>query len=347
MRSIIFLIFVFYIIYTVFIKSDNDEVQKEEIKKEVQVKKETKPVVKEEPKPIVKQEKVDKPKPVVKKPYVQPKLSYFSGSVEGDSLGTINRTKYNYPTNIAVYNKSLYIVDEANQKVKVVSNNKVKEIIFHEQNKFTKKNKPISIKKISSIVVNKNNIIVADYWSSQIYKFSKEGTFISRYKSSSSNKLNKPLDIAEHNGDIYIADTHNNKIKLLADNKIMPYSGKEKYGNLDGSVDIATFSKPSKILSYKNKLYVLDSGRNKVRIISNNSVKSLKIKAKTFCVKGDILYYYDIDKKAIYQYSLSSGKNKKIIEDKKIDALYDMDIYNNNNIIITIPEKHLIYQVKI
>ncbi|HPN39427.1 MAG TPA: hypothetical protein PL041_13580, partial [Melioribacteraceae bacterium] len=83
---------------------------------------------------------------------------------------------------------------------------------------------------------------------------------------------------------IYVADTYNNKIKVIdLDNKIIStLAGNGKEGNNNGSFGSALFNEPAGITILNNKLYVADTNNNLIRILDLNSktVSTLLLKPK-------------------------------------------------------------------
>lgn len=80
-------------------------------------------------------------------------------------------------------------------------------------------------------------------------------------------RLQHPLDVAWHENRIYIADTYNNKIKVLdPDSKsVQTFAGTGKAGDRDG--DSAMFYEPGGLSVSGNRLYVADTNNHKIRVV--------------------------------------------------------------------------------
>jgi DNA-binding beta-propeller fold protein YncE len=80
-------------------------------------------------------------------------------------------------------------------------------------------------------------------------------------------RLQHPLGVTSHNGQIYIADTYNNKIKILdpQTRQCTTFAGKREAGFLDGANPL--FDEPSGLVVWENNLYVADTNNHRIRII--------------------------------------------------------------------------------
>jgi hypothetical protein len=103
------------------------------------------------------------------------------------------------------------------------------------------------------------------------------GNGISGYADGSGNtaRFNGPSAIAVHsNGNIYVADTNNNRIRKITNTGIVSTiagSGAKSFG--DGTGIAASFNSPTGIAVDANEnIYVADSGNNRIRKITPNGV---------------------------------------------------------------------------
>lgn len=82
-------------------------------------------------------------------------------------------------------------------------------------------------------------------------------------------RLQHPLDVAWANGKLYVADTYNNKIKVInvGQQSCRTFAGTGKAGNADGEGVAATFNEPGGISAASGKLYVADTNNNAIRIV--------------------------------------------------------------------------------
>ena len=91
-------------------------------------------------------------------------------------------------------------------------------------------------------------------------------------------KLQHCLDVAFHDGKIYVADTYNNKIKVVnaktGETKTLAGTGKPGTGDSP-----AEFHEPAGLTHAKGKLYVADTNNHLIRTIdlASGKVSTLKI----------------------------------------------------------------------
>jgi DNA-binding beta-propeller fold protein YncE len=83
-------------------------------------------------------------------------------------------------------------------------------------------------------------------------------------------RLQHPLGIVFHRGKLYVADTYNNKVKVLdpATRTCRTLAGTGKVGNDDAAVGTnATFNEPAGITAAGGKLYVADTNNHAIRVV--------------------------------------------------------------------------------
>ena len=92
-------------------------------------------------------------------------------------------------------------------------------------------------------------------------------------------RLQHVLGIAEHDGNLYITDTYNNKIKKIGieSRETTTIAGSGKPGKQDSP---AQFDEPAGISYARGNLYVADTNNHAIRVINlkNNQVKTLAIR---------------------------------------------------------------------
>lgn len=176
--------------------------------------------------------------------------------------------KFGEPFGIAVKNDEIFVSDGESGKVWRISN----------LNNFVvltdKLNTP------SAIAFDKNgDLIVADSGSHTIRKVlvsSGEVQTIAGKENESgfadgnaNNALfNAPIGVAVSGDKIYVADTYNDKIRVIENGKVSTLAGESK-GFADG--ENAKFDTPCGLAIWKdNKIVVADSGNNRLRVVETN-----------------------------------------------------------------------------
>jgi sugar lactone lactonase YvrE len=92
-----------------------------------------------------------------------------------------------------------------------------------------------------------------------------------------SASLNLPLGLAvDANGNLYIADSNNNRIRKVANGIITTIAGTGGPGFADGAAPKALFDLPRGItLDAAGSLYIADAGNNRIRKLSNGAVTTI------------------------------------------------------------------------
>jgi len=83
-------------------------------------------------------------------------------------------------------------------------------------------------------------------------------------------RLQHPLDVAWSDGNLYVADTYNNKIKVIDVDRhtCQTVAGTGKAGNLDADKgSAARFNEPAGISAAGGKLYVADTNSHLIRVV--------------------------------------------------------------------------------
>ncbi|HPI38680.1 MAG TPA: thioredoxin-like domain-containing protein [Ignavibacteriaceae bacterium] len=95
-------------------------------------------------------------------------------------------------------------------------------------------------------------------------------------------RFQHPLGIVHVGGLLYVADTYNNKIKVVdpRTRKSRTLAGSGKEGNTDGSFESSTFDEPCGISYANEKLYVADTNNGAIRILNlkTKTVSTLELK---------------------------------------------------------------------
>jgi DNA-binding beta-propeller fold protein YncE len=94
--------------------------------------------------------------------------------------------------------------------------------------------------------------------------------------------LQHAIGVAYHDGNLYVADTYNNKIKVVDPDEqtCRTLAGTGQPGRNDGPADEATFDEPAGLAVTEGKLYVADTNNHLIRVIDlaeGNQVGTLAI----------------------------------------------------------------------
>ena len=96
-------------------------------------------------------------------------------------------------------------------------------------------------------------------------------------------RLQHPLGVSWHNGVLYVADTYNNKIKIVVPEKYSSetYAGTGKEGHKDGPLLDASFDEPGGLdVAEDGTVYIADTNNNLIRVIDpkGKTVSTLALK---------------------------------------------------------------------
>lgn len=155
------------------------------------------------------------------------------------------------PSGLAAADKSLYVADSEASSIRAV---------------------PLASGEVSTVVGT------ADMAFSRLFTFGDiDGT-------AGSVRLQHPLGVAYHNGSLYVADTYNNKIKVIDPSKqsCKALAGSGRPGHDDSPLDplAVTFNEPTGLAYAAGKLYVADTNNHLIRTIDlehNLQVATLQI----------------------------------------------------------------------
>ncbi len=93
-------------------------------------------------------------------------------------------------------------------------------------------------------------------------------------------RLQHPLGVAYHDGTVYVADTYNNKIKVVSpkDKSSQTFLGSGEGGMRDG--DRAMFDEPGGLSVAHGKLYIADTNNHAIRVadLKSRRVETLQLK---------------------------------------------------------------------
>lgn len=98
-------------------------------------------------------------------------------------------------------------------------------------------------------------------------------------------RLQHPLGMIYHNNLLYIADTYNNKIKVVdpVHAAVRNFAGSGKAGYLDGNLADSQFNEPNGLACLRDFLYVADTNNHVIRTIDlkNGTVATFQLQPKS------------------------------------------------------------------
>jgi NHL repeat len=128
----------------------------------------------------------------------------------------------------------------------------------------------------SGIVFSGDDLIVADAGSHSIKRMSPEGriTTIAGVDNTkgladgpaASATFDGPVGIAVLDGKIYVADTYNDRIRVIENGAVRTIAGSTR-GFSDGPGGLARFDTPTGIAAWNGRLVVADTGNNRIRMV--------------------------------------------------------------------------------
>jgi DNA-binding beta-propeller fold protein YncE len=205
----------------------------------------------------------------------------------GDSVGLGRTTRFNLPTAIAMGNDGkLYVADTLNNKIKVVDvNGKSSELMLTSADNANRLNEPSDLyfdEAGALYIVDSGNQcikkvvdgVVSIIAGGKVYALDEAGYAPQGFVDglASLAKFNFPKGIAmDDRGNLYIADTWNNAIRvLMADNRVVTLTGGIMPGNKVGALDKAVFDAPISLDYTNGMLYITDRWNNEIKQIDIN-----------------------------------------------------------------------------
>ncbi len=175
---------------------------------------------------------------IIRKIDVKGNVTLLAGSPEisGNELGDLATAKFNEPVDIFITNDDIiYIADSGNNAIKKIENGNVELVAG-------------SKTEINSETSTEVGGDLDGSWDTALFSY--------------------PMGIYVVGDDVYVADTQNNKIKLISGGKVTTISGNGNASNFTGSIENATFNSPSSLLVDGNKIYVADTENSMIKLIT-------------------------------------------------------------------------------
>ncbi len=173
---------------------------------------------------------------VIRKIDTEFNVSLFAGTPEsyGNVVGDITKAKFNEPTDLFMINDVLYICDSGNNMIKKIVDNKV-------------------------VVVAGVDTYINEETKTQVGGDRDGRMAVAQF--------NYPTGIFVLDEVVYVADSENNKIKLIKNGEVTTVAGSGDYGNQLGNALQASFDYPSAVLVKNGTIYVADKYNHTVKVI--------------------------------------------------------------------------------
>jgi hypothetical protein len=216
-------------------------------------------------------------------------ISAFAGSTLGDVNGTGAAAKFNSPFGLTVDALSnVFVADNENHKIRKIKSDKtVTTFVGGVQGDINGTGTTALMNLPFGLASDQaGNVFVADTFNDKIKKITTVGlvTTLAGIGNGDVNgagtvaKFNAPMGVAvDAGGNIYVADTENNKIKKISvAGVVSTFAGSVAGDALGAALLGAKFLKPNGLaVDNEGNVYVADSGNNKIKKITQGGIVTL------------------------------------------------------------------------
>lgn len=178
---------------------------------------------------------------VIRKIDTNSNVTLYAGKPEsyGNVVGDLENALFNEPTDLFMLGDVLYICDSGNNMIKKIENGKV-----------------TIVAGIDTALDENTETQIGGHLDGDI----------------SVALLNYPMGIfVEEDGTVYVADTGNNRIKVVQNDQVTTLAGNGDYGNVVGNALQGSFDAPSAVVVRDGNIYVADTNNHTIKIIKKSS----------------------------------------------------------------------------
>eukprot|EP01130_Rhizamoeba_saxonica_P005968 TRINITY_DN2365_c0_g1_i1.p2 TRINITY_DN2365_c0_g1~~TRINITY_DN2365_c0_g1_i1.p2 ORF type:complete len:434 (+),score=66.14 TRINITY_DN2365_c0_g1_i1:1541-2842(+) len=190
-----------------------------------------------------------------------------------------DRAEFFYPMGITVdpTNGDLYVSDTFNCCIRKISNGLVTTIAGHPKRRGNRDGigKLANFDKPCGLCINDSDLYICDTYNNAIRVVHTESLIVSTIIMNGSGdndgtsnhcKIHYPYDLDYYDGDLYIADSSNHKIKRFSTNYLETLCGSIQ-GDRDGSSEEAQFCDPWGLKVFNGLIYVCDTWNHKLKVV--------------------------------------------------------------------------------
>lgn len=188
----------------------------------------------------------------------------FAGNKDSGYIdGHTTLARFNKPTGIAIFNRTIYVCDTLNHCIRTITNGIVKTLAGTGTEGM--EDGPLLTAQFNNptgICIAENIIYISE--SHRIRKIEDgivttiAGTGVAGFKDGPDAQFNTPQSLVWDDGFIYVADTNNHRIRKIKDGIVSTYAGSDP-GYTNGPSSYATFVYPTGIACDMGNIYVSDS----------------------------------------------------------------------------------------
>lgn len=204
-------------------------------------------------------------------------------NVAGNKNGVSSNAAFHKPWDIVSYKKGYAISDAGNNRIRLLKNGKVSNLVSK------KLNHPTGL-----AVGLKGELYIADTGSNRIMVLDAKGK-LSVFAGGKSGcqdgtlkaaKFSEPTALCFYKKALYVADSGNHRIVKIANGKVTTIAGSAKgiEGDKVGTAKNARFSNPQGLAIKNNIVYIADSGNASVKKLEKGKVTTL---IEAFSLDGD------------------------------------------------------------
>jgi hypothetical protein len=217
-----------------------------------------------------------------------PTVTTLAGTgVKGFADGPATSTaRFFNPMGLAVHGPALYVADYGNHRVRKIASGQVETAAGSGQQGYldgagtsAEFNFPAGVAVDGAsgkiVVADTSNDVIRQVIGGTVSTLAGSGAKGFLDGPVASARFNYPRGIAVEAGKVYVADTQNHRIRVIAGGSVSTLAGSGVNGFLDGPVANARFSQPTGIDVVGGVVYVADSGNNRIRKIASGAVTTV------------------------------------------------------------------------